>query len=218
MRKPYLSILFTLLITIFLITPVLASSSAPSISAEVAEKMLIDGNKRFLSEKYADREIGKTRRIELTKGQHPFAVIVSCSDSRVAPELLFDQGLGELFVVRVAGNVLDAIELGSVEYAVEHLGAKLIVVLGHEKCGAVKATVDGGELPPNIKVIADKIQPAVAAAKAKHSDNVYEATTDANIINMVASLNSDHVITHVEGVKFLGAKYHLESGEVEFIK
>lgn len=112
MRKPYLSILLTLLITISLITPVLASSSAPSISAKAAEKMLIDGNK------YADHEISKTRRIELTKDQHPFAVIGSCSDSRVAPELLFDQGLGELFVVRVAGNVLDAIELGSVEYAV----------------------------------------------------------------------------------------------------
>lgn len=218
MRKPYLSILFTLLFTVSLSTSVLASSSVPSISAEVAEKMLIDGNKRFFSEKYADRKIGKSERTELVKGQHPFAVIVSCSDSRVPPELLFDQGLGDLFVVRVAGNVLDAIELGSVEYAVEHLGAKLIVVLGHEKCGAVKATVDGGELPPNIKAIADKIQPAVAAVKAKHSSNVYEAVTDANIINMVASLRSDHVITHVEGVKFLGAKYHLESGDVEFIK
>ena len=218
MRKPYLSILFTLLFTVSLSTSVLASSSVPSISAEVAEKMLIDGNKRFFSEKYADRKIGKSERRELVKGQHPFAVIVSCSDSRVPPELLFDQGLGDLFVVRVAGNVLDAIELGSVEYAVEHLGAKLIVVLGHEKCGAVKATVDGGELPPNIKAIADKIQPAVVAVKAKHSSNVYEAVTDANIINMVASLRSDHVITHVEGVKFLGAKYHLESGDVEFIK
>ncbi|HWR45144.1 carbonic anhydrase [Sporomusa sp.] len=218
MRKPYLSILLTLLITISLIAPVLASSIAPSVSADVAQQMLVDGNKRFTSEKYADSQIGQARRTELVKGQHPFAVIVSCSDSRVPPELLFDQGLGDLFVVRVAGNVLDSIELGSIEYAVEHLGAKLIVVLGHEKCGAVKATVDGGEVPPNIKAIAAKIQPAVTAAKAANSANVYEAATDANVLNMVAALHADPVITHVGGVKILGAKYHLESGAVEFIK
>lgn len=139
---------------------------------------------------------------------------MSAAPTRVPPELIFDQGLGSLFVVRVAGNVLDAITLGSIEYAVEHLGVKLIVILGHEKCGAVKATVDGGDLSPNTKALADKIQPAVVEAKAKHSNNVYETATDINIINMVSSLSSNTVITHTEGVRIVGAKYMLESGKV----
>lgn len=218
MRKAYLTILFTLLIAVFVISPVLASTASTSVPADMAQNMLIDGNNRFVVEKYADHEIGKAKRAELAKGQHPFAVIVSCSDSRVPPEILFDQGLGDIFVVRVAGNVLDAIELGSVEYAVEHLGVKLVVVLGHEKCGAVKATVDGGELPPNIKAIADKIQPAVAAAKAKPVGDVYETAANTNVLNMVDSLKNDPILNHVAGVQFIGAKYHLESGKVEFIK
>ncbi|WP_346354024.1 carbonic anhydrase [Azotosporobacter soli] len=218
MRKRYLPLLLTLFFVLSIISSVLASAPASFVPAETAEKMLADGNTRFLSEKYADRKIGKNERSELSKGQHPFAVIVTCSDSRVAPELLFDQGLGDLFVVRVAGNVLDAIELGSVEYAVEHLGAKLVVVLGHEKCGAVKAALDGGDLPPNIKAIADKIQPAVAVAKEQKAANLYEAAADANVINMIASLRSDPVIAHLEGVQLVGAKYHLESGQVTFFK
>lgn len=218
MRKLYLSTLFTLFLTLSLIAPVFALADTPAISSEVALKMLIDGNQRFLTEKYASAQLGKARRVELTKGQHPFAVIVSCSDSRVPPEILFDQGLGDLFVVRVAGNVLDSIELGSVEYAVEHLNAKLIVILGHENCGAVKATIDGGEVPPNIGAIAAKIQPAVAAAKATNSANLYEAAADINISNMVAVLKGDPILTHIPGIKIVGAKYHLESGGVEFIK
>ena len=214
MRKKHLPILLALLITVSFMSPVLAFQTAPSGSAPVAKKMLIDGNNRFTSGKYAHPEIGQRRRTELTSEQHPFAVILSCSDSRFPPELIFDQGLGSLFVVRVAGNVLDTITLGSIEYAVEHLGVKLIVVLGHEKCGAVKATVDGGEFPPNIKALADKIQPAVEEAKDKHSDNLYETATDVNIINMVSSLSNDTAITYVEGVRILGAKYMLESGKV----
>lgn len=218
MRKWYLPIIVSLVISVLLIDPVLASSGETSVSADAAKKILVDGNNRYISEMVARNEIGQARRTELAKGQHPFAVIVSCSDSRVPPELIFDQGLGDLFVVRVAGNVLDTIELGSVEYAVEHLGAKLIVILGHEKCGAVKATVDGGEVPPNIKAIADKIRPAVAAAQEAKSANVYEAATENNVGNMIDILKADHIINHIAGVKILGAKYHLESGVVEFIK
>ena len=218
MLQRYLHLILSLIFALSLISPVLASSPNSSIPAETAEKMLADGNSRFVYGKYAERKIGREERSELAKGQHPFAVIVTCSDSRVAPELLFDQGLGDLFVVRVAGNVLDSIELGSIEYAVEHLGAKLIVILGHEKCGAVKAAVDGGELPPNIQAIADKIHPAVTSAKTKHPANIYEATADANIQNMITMLQSDHVITHITGIKILGAKYRLESGNVYFFK
>jgi carbonic anhydrase len=210
--------MLTILLAVSLIVPVLASPESVSVLPEVAQKMLIDGNSRFISEKYAPRDLGQTRRSELEKGQHPFAVIISCSDSRVPPELIFDQGLGNLFVVRVAGNVLDSIELGSIEYAVEHLGAKLIVVLGHEKCGAVKATVDGGDLPPNIKAIADKIQPAVVAAKAANSKDIYETATDGNIENMVSVIKTDSIIQHIGNVKVVGAKYHIDSGVVEYLQ
>jgi carbonic anhydrase len=206
----------TLILVLSLALPAFATSTEKAVAADTAHKLLIDGNKRFVQEHYAGNERGKGRRGELTKGQHPFAVIVTCSDSRVPPELVFDQGLGDIFVVRVAGNVLDAIELGSVEYAVEHLNTKLVVVLGHEKCGAVKATVDGGDIPPNIKAIAAKIQPAVTAARATKTSNVYEAATDVNITNMVTAVKTDPVIAHIADVKVIGAKYHLESGEVVF--
>lgn len=212
---------FPLLIMFLLLTlavPVLASPAVNSVTADTAQKMLIDGNNRFILENYSKQPIGKVRRAELTKGQVPFAVIVSCSDSRVPPELIFDQGLGDIFVIRVAGNVLGPIELGSVEYAVEHLGAKLVVVLGHEQCGAVKATIDGGDVPPNIQAIAAKIQPAVTAARDSHAKNIYEATSQANIINMVAALKADTILTHIHGVEIIGAKYKLASGEVEFLQ
>lgn len=188
----------------------------PAISADVARQMLLDGNKRFVEGKLSDYDVGTTRRIQLAHGQYPFAVVVTCSDSRVPPELIFDQALGSLFVIRVAGNVLDTIALGSVEYAVEHLNTKLVVVMGHEKCGAVKATVDGGHVPPNIGAIAAKIQPAVEFAKTTNPINLYEAATDANIINMVKLLKDDQVIAHTSEVQVIGAKYHFESGEVIF--
>ena len=98
---------------------------------------LMNGNKRFVTASLAQKDVGEARRKELAGGQHPFAIVVTCSDSRVAPEILFDEGLGDIFVVRVAGNVLDPISLGSIEYAAEHLHAPLLVLMGHEQCGAV---------------------------------------------------------------------------------
>ena len=134
-------------------------------SSDTAKQLLIEGNARFISGKTLSKDLSSTRRIDLMKnGQHPFAVIVSCSDSRVPPELLLDQALGDLFVIRVAGNVITPVELGSVEYAVEHLKAPLVVVLGHEGCGAVTAAVQGGEIPGSISAITDKIKPAVDGA------------------------------------------------------
>ncbi|MBP2636121.1 MAG: carbonic anhydrase [Firmicutes bacterium] len=218
MKKHSVSPLLALLFAFVFITPVLASATTAAVPADIAQKLLIEGNQRFVTDKYTMPQIGQERRSKLTEVQHPFAVIVSCSDSRVPPEIIFNQGLGDLFVVRVAGNVLDSLELGSVEYAVEHLGTKLIVVLGHEKCGAVKATVDGGDIPPNIAAIAAKIQPAVDTARAANSSNIYEASADANISNMVAHLHADPLLAHIDGVIIVGAKYHLESGQVELIK
>jgi len=156
---------------------VFASSAGPGISPDEALKKLIDGNNRFVQSAQAQKDIGNNRRTELTKGQHPFAVILSCSDSRVPPEHIFDQGLGDIFVVRVAGNVADSIELGSVEYAAEHLGVPLILVLGHQSCGAVKATVDGGKPEGNIESIVKKIAPAVKKARetVKEKDKLLDA-------------------------------------------
>lgn len=196
--------------------PMPAANAPPAVSADTARQILSEGNNRFIQGKLSTYDVGTNRRAELAHGQHPYAVVVTCSDSRVPPELIFDQALGNIFVIRVAGNVLDAVALGSIEYAVEHLNTKLIVVMGHEKCGAVKATVDGGHVPPNIGAIAAKIQPAVDIAKATNPDNIYEAATDANIVNMVNLVKVDQIINQIDGVKVVGAKYHFHSGEVMF--
>ncbi|MBK8703664.1 MAG: carbonic anhydrase [Saprospiraceae bacterium] len=108
---------------------------------------LLDGNARFVSGDLWHPHQTAARVKETASGQHPFAVVITCSDSRVSPEIMFDEGIGDLFTIRTAGNLLSDIELGSVEYAVEHLGAKLIAVVGHTECGAIKAFVEGGEAP-----------------------------------------------------------------------
>lgn len=192
------------------------------ISGNEAVQLLAEGNKRFTTGNVAVKDIGKARRENLsTKGQKPFAVVVCCSDSRVPPELLFDQALGDIFVVRTAGNVVDEIAVGSVEYAVEHLGTPLVVVLGHEKCGAVKATVDGGEAPGSISAIVSKIAPSVQKAQdagAKGND-LHEAACIENIKTTIADLEKSPIIKHFlkDGLlKVVGAKYHLVSGEVTF--
>jgi carbonic anhydrase len=148
-----------------------AAHHEPSLEPEEALKKLLEGNKRYVAGKAAGPNRSEMRRAEIANGQHPFAVILSCSDSRVPPELLFDQGFGDLFVVRTAGNVVDDLAIGSIEYAVEHLGVKLIVVLGHERCGAVDATLKGGEAPGKIKAVVDAIRPAVERAKGKGADS-----------------------------------------------
>jgi carbonic anhydrase len=160
-----------------------------------------------------------TRREDLAKGQHPFAVVVGCADSRVAPEIVFDQGLGDLFVVRVAGQVLSDPDLASIEYAVEHLGARTVVVLGHERCGAVKAVVEGGELHGHLPSFVPAIAPAVARARAEGGD-VLDRAVRANVERLVAELTRCEPIlaenAYFGHVQFVGARYDLDSGEVEF--
>lgn len=191
-------------------------------SADVAKQLLVDGNKRFVSGNVLKKDLSNTRRENLfTNGQKPFAVIVSCSDSRVPPEILFDQALGDLFIVRTAGNVLDPVGMGSVEYGVEHLKAPLLVVMGHEACGAVKATVEGGTAPGSIGAIVKKIRPSVDKAKAAGATekDIYEKTTDENIKATIADLEKSPVVKElVEAghLKIVGAKYHLQTGEVTF--
>jgi carbonic anhydrase len=161
------------------------------------------------------------RRAELTKSQHPFAIIVSCSDSRVPPEIVFDQGLGDLFVVRVAGNVINDEALGSIEYSVDHLAARLIVVLGHQRCGAVKAAKETiaakGKAPAHIQSLVTAIKPAVEATV--HGD--LEATMEANVKNVAQALRASMPILKPKvdsgELKVVGAYYSLDTGFVNFL-
>lgn len=193
------------------------------MTAQEAKSRLVIGNDRFVAGKPDVKNLGESRIKDLSdNGQHPFAIVVCCSDSRVPPEHVFDQGLGDIFVVRTAGNVVDDIGLGSIEYGAEHLNIPLIVVLGHEKCGAVKATVDsvhfnGGDIHGCIKAVTDKIKPC--CDKVHGAQNVYEACEDENIRSVVAEISNNKVISHLikEGhVEVLGAKYGISTGKVTF--
>ncbi len=194
----------------------------PSISGTAAFNNLVEGNRRFVTGNLYPKNLGRDKREDLlVNGQHPFAVIITCSDSRVPPELVFDQALGDLFVVRVAGNVLDSVSLGSVEYAVDHLHTPLVVVLGHENCGAVQATVEGGEPPGSIGSITTLIRPAVDKVRAMGIDGreLCEKAADENVRATLEVLRKSPVVKHLvdEGrLTVLGAKYHLGSGEVVF--
>ena len=143
-----------------------ASGGGAGVSADEALQRLLDGNGRYVQSKLgACAHSDAAAREKLARTQHPYAIILACSDSRVPPELVFDKSLGEIFVVRVAGNVADPIILGSIEYAAEHLGSKLIMVLGHERCGAVTATVNNkGKPEGNIGAIISAIQPSEKGA------------------------------------------------------
>ena len=193
------------------------------LDTQTALKELIAGNARFTSGQMTHQHMGPARRAELVKGQKPFAVILTCADSRVPPEVLFDQGLGDIFVVRNAGNVVDPVSLGSIEYAVDHLHCPLVVVLGHDKCGAIGAAVEGGETHGAIGAIMEKIARAVKAAKATGATGaaLVEETADANIKTSVADIKASKIIQHLieEGkVSVIGAKYDLASGVVTFHK
>jgi carbonic anhydrase len=161
------------------------------------------------------------QREELANAQRPFAVIVGCADSRVPPEIVFDQGLGDLFVLRVAGNVIDDHSLGSVEYAVDHLGVRLMVVLGHQRCGAVKAAKETiaakGKAPAHIQSLVTAIRPAVEAT----ASGDLEATVKANVKDVVQALRSSTPVLKAKvdsgDVRVAGAYYSLDTGTVTFL-
>lgn len=184
---------------------------------------LIDGNKRFVSGEIAKKDIGNERRQELTKGQHPFATVISCSDSRVAPELIFDQGLGDIFIIRVAGNVVEPTTLGSIEYGVEHLHTPLLVILGHESCGAVKATLEAkGNPEGNIGAILKKIMPAVNTAKKAKKDpgGTLNLAIQENVKNTYKDIMKSKIVSelvHEGKLKVIGAEYYLGTGKFEII-
>ncbi len=200
-------------------------ATGAEISPKQAKEMLVDGNKRFVESKQIAQDLGESRRTVLAKeGQRPFATILSCADSRVPPELVFNQGLGDLFVLRVAGNVLVPVITGSIEFS-QSLEVPLIVVMGHNHCGAVQATVEGAEVGKNIAAIAKIIVPAMDAVKAGKSahgkEQLQEAVTSENVELMVAELKKNPELKpRIEAGKLeiIGAKYILETGEVEFFK
>jgi len=158
-----------------------------------ALQTLLDGNRRFAAMEQTHPNQDRTRRDEVKTGQKPFAVIVGCSDSRIPPEILFDQGIGDLFIIRLAGNVVDDTALGSIEYAVDHLGTRLVVVLGHSKCGAVTATAKGGEVPGHIGSIVKLITPALDRIKDKPGDLVDNAIRE-NARLVAATISSSKPI------------------------
>lgn len=191
---------------------------APQLQPAQALSKLLEGNARYVSGKSLGPNRSVARRTAVSKGQRPFAIIVTCSDSRVPPELLFDQGIGDLFVIRTAGNVIDDIALGSIEYAVEHLGANLIVVLGHKSCGAVTAAVAGGTAPGHVGSIIAKIAPAVEKARAKQGGDLVDNAIRANIKEVGQTVRGSEPILRVMmddgAVRVVGAYYDLESGVV----
>jgi carbonic anhydrase len=220
----FLSIAFVMLfITVF----AAASEENPEITAEEALQKLMDGNARFVSGNVEHPNQSAERRDEVISGQHPFAIIVGCSDSRVPPEIIFDQGIGDIFVIRTAGQVIDDAALASIEYGAEHLGVPLVVVLGHDSCGAVKATIEGGEAPGHIGYLVEAISPAVeeAAEQAVNEtgeEELLDASIDINIENIVYQLEtSEPILSELvdEGeLTIVGARYHLDGGEVEILE
>ena len=194
--------------------------STPAISsASDVWNSLIAGNRRFVEGKPQQRNLISLRH-KLVAGQSPKAIILSCSDSRVGPELIFDQSLGDIFIVRTAGNVADPVALGSIEYAVEHLHSPLLVVLGHQKCGAVSAACSGEKMPsPNLDAIVRKIDPAVTRAKTyAKSEDLLESAIKENVHQSARDLlaNSDIIRHAVDSGKLMviEAEYELDNGRV----
>ena len=200
------------------------------ISATTALARLRDGNRRFAAGvRSVDAFVNRDRRTEFLDGQSPFAVVLGCSDSRVPVEIVFDQGLGDLFVVRVAGNVVAPSQVGSVEFAVERFGTRLVVVLGHTGCGAVLATLEELRRPaerqsPNLRSIVDRIRPSVEPLlvedRTRDPEDLARAAVRANV--RVAADHLRHGSGILEqlirdgGLMVVGAEYSLETGTVEF--
>jgi carbonic anhydrase len=209
----------------------MTTDSKPSaLPPQIALELLREGNRRFVSgESSLDGSAIVDRREGLVAGQTPFAVILGCSDSRVPPELIFDRGLGDLFVIRVAGNIVKPSAVESVEYAVEHLKTRLVVVLGHTRCGAVRATLEELERPtkeqsPNLGSIVDSIRPSVEPLLGTGSkadlDLVLVEAIRANVRASVGLLRQgSRVLERLienDGLVVVGAEYSLETGVVDF--
>ena len=200
------------------------------ISPSDALKQLQDGNRRFVAGEIDASTIARRgHRVDLSNGQNPFAIVLACSDSRVPVEMVFDQGFGDLFVIRVAGNIVAPTQVGSVEFAAKQFGTKLVVVLGHTNCGAVTATLKELALEqehrsPNLRAIVDRVRPAVEPILASHAnDDTNDLTSAAVRANVCASVeqlsHGSQVLEQLieDGdLDIVGAEYSIETGQVEF--
>lgn len=183
-------------------------------TAGEAMELLIEGNKKYIELEAGMGDVSSVQREKtLAEGQHPYAIIITCSDSRVIPEAIFSAGIGDLFVIRIAGNVMDNHQLGSVEYAAEHLGSPIVVVLGHNHCGAVDAAINH-EPEGYIKYITDEITKAIGNEKDDYKACCLNALHSKAIIENSLQIQKDE---KEYGLKVAAAIYCLESGKVEFI-
>ncbi len=202
-----------------------AKSQGSDMSSEDALIRLKEGNQRFIENERTFPHSDIKRLQEVAAGQHPFATVITCSDSRVPPEYFFDVGFGDIFTIRVAGNVCDTDEVGSIEYGVDHLGTPLMVVLGHRHCGAVTAVVNNAEVHGNIPELIDNIIPAVQRAKQEHSDLHGEALIETaireNVWQAIQDLLNKSPITKERvkdgHLKIVGAILDIETGKVEWL-
>jgi carbonic anhydrase len=199
-------------------------------SAKHALERLREGNRRFVSDaRTSDAFVSRSRRAELTDGQQPFAIILGCSDSRVPAEIVFDQGLGDLFVIRVAGNIVAPSQVGSVEFAAARFGTRLVVVLGHSRCGAILTTLEEIRRPNekqsrNLRAIVDRVRPSVEGLletdDLPDEDALVKRAVRANIRASVNHLRHGSEVLeqliHGGGLQVVGAEYSLETGEVDF--
>lgn len=189
-------------------------------SSQKALNKLIEGNQRYVNSSTVCHEDWSAKRLAQAQGQAPFAVIVTCSDSRVPPEIIFDQVLGDLFVIRLAGNIVDDFAIGSIEYGVTVLGADLIVVLGHSNCGAVEGALKGLKFDNHIQEVLTAIQPAVETVKGT-SGNVLEKAIKANVKQVQDKLKSSKPVLakllEQKKLSISGGYYDLASGKVEFL-
>ena len=186
-----------------------------NISAAEALKKLQEGNKRYLQAETNPGDVSpKIRQKTCDEGQIPYAIVITCSDSRVIPESIFAAGIGELFVIRVAGNVMDNHQLGSIEYAADHLGCKLVVVLGHEHCGAVNAAIHH-EPAGFVKTITDEIRKAIGEEKDELRASCLNVERSVSVIRDSLGIQETD---ENDGLKVCGAVYHIDSGSVEFLE
>ena len=194
------------------------------LTAEAALRRLRDGNARFVAHQEIHPDLGAEARVRLAEGQHPFAVIIGCADSRVPPELLFDEGLGNLFVVRNAGNIIDTMSLASVEYAVAELDVSLVLVLGHERCGVVTTAVqvarEGRDLRGHLWSLVDAVHPAIES-RGEGGGDIIDEVVRAHVANQVARLRrADPIVSRAVKsgtVQVVGARYDIDTGQVELL-
>ncbi|MCC5607371.1 carbonic anhydrase [Nostoc sp. CHAB 5834] len=199
-----------------------AEKKAPAeddITPDKALQELLEGNERFVKAKRRNPNQTQSRLVEVAKGQKPFASILGCADSRVPSEIVFDQGLGDLFVCRIAGNIATTQQIGSLEFGSLVLGTKVIMVMGHERCGAVDAAIKGAQVPGQIGSLLEAIKPSVESSKEQSGDKL-ENACKANILAQVEKLKSSSVLSELikaENLKIVGGYYDLDTGKISVV-